>query len=135
LLILTLHLGYTLPSGAAFLSLGEIFACLLLPIYSVAEWLLFEEKGTISFSILPVWYLWPTLYLMLVLVRPTLWSNEPLLNGTAYPYAFMNFSTHPAWLVLVYVVLATIVAAATGVGLVILNDLAAGKFRKTPSIS
>ncbi len=133
LVMLIAHLGYTLPTGAAFYSLGEIFACLLLPAYSVGEWLLFEEKGTVNFSILPVWYLWPTLYLMLVLLRPFLWSNDPLLNGTPYPYAFMNFSTHPVWVVLLYVVIATILIAAIGVLLIILNDACAGKFRKLSS--
>ncbi|MBO4540441.1 MAG: hypothetical protein J5736_00480 [Bacilli bacterium] len=131
---LTLHLGYTLPTGAAFLSLGELFACFLLPLYSILEWLLFEEKGTVNFSILPLWYLWPTLYLILTLVRPSLWSSDPLLNGTPYPYAFMNFETHPVWLVLLYIVLATAVIAAIGVGLIVLNNLAAGKYRRKTRI-
>lgn len=127
---LVLHLGYSLPTGGAFFSTGEVLSCVLLPIISIGEWLLFEEKGTIGFSILPAWYLFPSLYLMLVISRPSLWSNAPLLNGTPYPYSFMNFDLFPIWQVFVHIGVATILIAGLGVGLIFLNNFLAGKYRK-----
>ena len=130
ILDLILYFGYILPGGYPTFSLGEQLICVVIPIISILEWLLFEEKGTVGFSILPLWYMLPSIYLLLILVRPTLWSDAPLLNGAAYPYRFLSFDAHPVWHVWINVVIVTVLMALVGIGLILLNNLVAGKYRR-----
>ena len=124
---------YLVPFQVNGFSFAEIALFILMPLLTVAEWILFEEKGTVKFNIVPIWVLLPGIYAAFELIRPRIWGDAPLYDGSFYPYHFMNFEDGGVGPTIGKLIIATALVTALAFLLIFLNDLLAGKFRKRVS--
>jgi hypothetical protein len=63
----------------------------LVPLLTVAEWLLFEPHGTMKWYHPLLWLLTPLAYYGYVMV---LFHNRVFFNGNRFPYFFMNYARY-----------------------------------------
>ena len=81
----------------------------VVPIMTILDWLLFDEKGRMSIASPLLWASFPLLYFAIVMLLAALSSGTPF-----YPYPFMNVSTQGLLRVLITVALMTAFFIALG---------------------
>lgn len=124
------YLFYMIPLGHTDYSVQDILLYLVMPAAYIADWALFEEKGTVKYGIIPFWIFFILVYLLFILVRPYVWNGEKLPGGTYYPYSFLDFDRWGVARVWAYICAALLICVVTAFLMVLLNDLVSGKFRK-----
>ena len=124
------NLCYLLPLGMLDLSYHAIGINFIIPAFAIANWLLFEEKGTVKFTSVVLWAILPMLYIGLELIRPYTWATEPTFGNSKYPYPFMDFNRNGVWETWGQIGLATLAFFAISFLTIFLNNLIAGKYKK-----
>lgn len=124
------YFGYMIPFAHADFGIRELTIYLGFSSLMVVDWLLFEEKGTVHYTIIPFWIFFLMIYVAFIMMRPYIWGESFLPNGTYYPYSFLDFDRWGALIVWSWTVLAAFLAVALAIGLISLNDLIAGKYKR-----
>ena len=107
---------------------GFTYAVILL-LFAIIDWLFFDEKGTVRFSMALPYSIYPTFYMVFNIFRPIIFSNTPIYeNGMEYPYAFLDPAVVPIPVTSVLVAVLVIVGAFFGA--VVINNLLSGKYAK-----
>lgn len=111
---------------------GLIFHLSLI-LVPLIDYLFFDEKGTVKWYASLSAMIYPTLYLAFVWIRPLIWPDAALYNGSSgmYPYILLNPLHDLFWLGSVGGFLGL---SALLVGISFLNDVLAGKYRNRENI-
>ena len=124
------NLTYLLPLGLLDLSYHSIAINFIIPAFAIANWLLFEEKGTVKFASVVLWSVLPMLYIGIELIRAVTWGTEPIFGVSRYPYPFMDFDKNGVWETWGQIVLVAAIFFVISLLTVFLNNLVAGKYKK-----
>jgi hypothetical protein len=76
-------------------SLIEVILYLALFILPLFDWLLFDEKGTVPYYTAFTSQIVPIFYAIFSVFRAIIWPNNPLKDGSMYPYPFLD--PHSSW--------------------------------------
>ena len=124
------NLCYLLPLGIMDFSISYLLVNFTIPLFVIANWLLFEEKGTVKFTSIVLWMIIPMIYVGVELIRPYTWAPDPIFDGSKYPYPFMDFDKNGVWETWGQLIAAALVFVAISILTVFLNNLVAGKYKK-----
>lgn len=119
------HFIFACFSG--FGTLIEILFYVGLFLLPLADWLMFDEKGTVPFYTAFTSQIIPIFYGIFSVFRAIIWPQATLINGAMYPYPFLN--PHSPWFwpgcIITFFCLLTFTLL-----IVFLNNLLSFKYRK-----
>ncbi len=108
-------------------SLTEILLYVGLFLLPLGDWLMFDEKGTVPFYTAFTSQIVPIFYGIFSVFRAIIWPEAPLMNGSMYPYPFLD--PHSGWFwpgcIIVFLCLLFFTML-----IVFLNNLLSFKYRK-----
>lgn len=125
-----IYLVVALPqNGGATVSETVFHFCLFL--IPLADWVLFDEKGTVSIHVSLTWTAVPLFYLMFVFFRAQIWNGAPIRGESLYPYWFLEPSQDLIWL---FAILFLGLMSAIQLLVVLLNNVMSGKYHRRLSL-
>ena len=97
-------------------------------LFALADWIFFDEKGTVKYHN-AFWYLiYPMFYLIFNVFRPYIFGFSAIYrDGTTFPYGYLNPENNTA---VVGIILSFLVILALGLIMIFINDLLSGKYKK-----
>ena len=120
------YFSYSLPAGGApYGFAASIFHVCLIAI-PLAEWLFFDEKGTVRFSSGFTLMIIPIFYYIFAYFRTIIWPDAPVYGDHMYAYPCLDFST-PTIVLYSFIYFILLLGSVTLV--LFLNNVLAGKYR------
>lgn len=117
------------PRDGFVFSLSSILSRIVMPVLLLTEWILFEEKGTVHWWDPFYWLIYPIFYGTFMLLRPIIWTNAWLINGSIYPYYFLNYSALGGGVTTGWCFGILGICFVIGESIIFFNNLLAGRFR------
>ncbi|MBQ7242826.1 MAG: hypothetical protein IJS52_01265 [Bacilli bacterium] len=115
-----------LPRDAAPGGTFGIMFNVLLIVIPLLDYLLIDEKGTVSFSAVLVWQVYPILFHVFGYFRTLIWPDSGIYNGYMYALPFLNYSgPYIFWWSLMF--FATTLGG--GALLVVFGNILSGRYR------
>ena len=107
--------------------IGASFALSML-VYALADWIFFDEKGTVKVTSAFYYAIYPLFYIIFNIFRPVIFGETAIYHsGYAYPYQFLE----PAnGIVVSGTIISLVVVILFGLAAILLNDVLSGKFKK-----
>ena len=120
---------YTIPTEGHSYGLPQFLLNIGIPLLVIADWVLFEEKGTVKWPLISFYVLLQTIYMMFMLVRKDVWSDVTLFNGRMVPYPFFDAENLKQGLLVLSIVIYIVGGSAISSLTVLLNNIFAGKYK------
>lgn len=109
-------------------SLSNFLLHTAVPVLSVLDWLLFDEKGKYTVRSPFMWVLLPDIYFVLIVIYAYT-VGKPFMGGSRFPYFFIDFDLLSVGAVLLYVAALHVFFIALGFVFVGIDRLLARKKR------
>ena len=100
----------------------------IVPIGTIADWIIFDRKGTMSFGEVPTWPIFPLLYLsyaFALVLGCGVWMREE----SRWPYPFLDIDTKGSTEVLITCIVLVVVFVLLGCLYVAIDQAMAKRFR------
>lgn len=125
-----LYFSALLPNGAAPAGAMAILLHVVLIAGPLLDWLMLDEKGTVTISSTFSWQIYPVLFHIFGYFRTVIWPDDPIYRGNMYALPFLNYLDPN-------IVIKSIAFFAITLGgsvlAVLINEWLSGKYRRLTS--